>query len=57
MENRKTRKFFTCLKHKVVKGPGETLTFHNPRHGVIKKVTIINCNFITFSKIIECNCD
>ena len=27
------------------------------RHGVIKKVIVINCNLITFSKIIECNCN
>ena len=27
------------------------------RDGVIKKVIVINCNLITFSKIIECNCN
>ena len=27
------------------------------RHGVIKKIIVINCNLITFSKIIECNCN
>ena len=27
------------------------------RHGVIKKVIVINCNLITFSKIIGCNCN
>ena len=27
------------------------------RHGVIRKVIVINCNLITFSKIIECNCN
>ena len=27
------------------------------RHRVIKKVIVINCNLITFSKIIECNCN
>ena len=27
------------------------------RHGVIKKVIVINCNLITFSKIIEFNCN
>ena len=29
----------------------------NVRHGVIKKVIVINCNLITFSEIIECNCN
>ena len=30
----------------------------NPsRHGVIKKVIVMNCNLITFSKIIVCNCN
>ena len=27
------------------------------RHGVIKKVIVINYNLITFCKIIECNCN
>ena len=27
------------------------------RHGVIKKVIVINCNLIIFYKIIECNCN
>ena len=27
------------------------------RHGVIKKEIVINYNLITFSKIIECNCN
>ena len=27
------------------------------RLGVIKKVIVINCNLITFSKIIVCNCN
>ena len=30
---------------------------YQSRHGVIKKVIVINCNFITFSKLIECNCN
>ena len=38
-----------CSKAKL----GSLLT----RHGVIKKVIEINCNLITFSKIIECNCN
>ena len=27
------------------------------RVGVIKIVIVINCNFITFSKVIACNCN
>ena len=28
-----------------------------PRVGVIKTVIVINCNLITFSKVIACNCN
>ena len=29
----------------------------NDRVGVIKIVIVINCNLITFSKVIACNCN
>ena len=29
----------------------------NTRVGVIKNVIVINCNLITFSKVIACNCN
>ena len=29
----------------------------NARVGVIKIVIVINCNLITFSKVIACNCN
>ena len=38
-------------------GGTESRSLEPSRHGVIKKVIVINCNLITFSKIIECNCN
>ena len=32
-------------------------TIDDTRVGVIKIVIVINCNLITFSKVIACNCN
>ena len=34
-----------------------TFSLESTRVGVIKIVIVINCNLITFSKVIACNCN
>ena len=37
---------------------GDPILWPHPRRvGVIKIVIVINCNLITFSKVIACNCN
>ena len=51
-----TLSYFTARSN-LVAGTFECEKLLPSRHDEIKKVIVINCNLITFSKIIECNCN